>query len=152
MLLGQRLPGAYRGWRVVEKDLYDIAARLREYDPDARLVREDGSGHLGLAVRRKTVLRGDHIAFARRMHDLDTDLPLSGCPDGRVLRFARGADSRRITNWAEWWRQMYAAEARAEALREKAWADTDGDHAEHMVHSFGKDSTHKPRAFIGAGL
>ena len=149
MLLGQRLPGAHSGWRVVEGDLHDIAGRVREYDPDARLVREDGTGQLGLAVwqRKHAYIPGGAFAFAKRMFDPDTDLPLTHA-DGRVLRVQRGSDSRRFADLRVWHRMVAKAEAEREAREAAEIHESYGDHAERFVHALSKDVPAKPRAFI----
>lgn len=149
MLLGDRLPDAYSDWRVVEGDLHDIAGRVREYDPDARLVRQDGTGHLGLAVwlRNHDLIRGGAFTLAREMYDLDTDKPLTGVPDGRCLRFQRAADSRRrgIGNW----RARRAASRIAREEREhQEILESYGDPSERFVHALKKDVTAKPRAYV----
>lgn len=149
MLLGDRLPDAYTDWRVVEGDLHDIAGRIREYDPNARLVRNDETGQLGIAVwhERHDLIQGGAFVLAREMYDLDTDLPLTGCPDGRCLRFQRAADSRRrgVGNWRA---RREAARIAREQRESREIHDGYGDHAERFVHALSKDVTAKPKAFV----
>jgi len=153
LLLGQMMPGPVSGWRFVEKDLHDIAGRVREYDADARLVREDGSGQLGLARWQKSNLfnNGGYWTLARAMHDLDTDAPLTGEPDARCLRFQRSTDSwgRSLRKWQERSKHaMWMAEKRAEdQMRAENL-----EHAERFVHALKKDVSARPRAFIPADV
>jgi len=149
MLLGSRLPGPAAGWRFVEKDLHDIARQVVEYDAKARLVREDGSGHLGLA----RYVDGDRFflrpqwVLARKIHDLDTDNPLEREPDARVIRFMRSSDrrGRDMRRWRE-------ASKHADWMREKREFDEiddlNGDHAERFMNAMKKDVSARPRAYI----
>ena len=150
MLLGQKLPGAYSGWRFVEGDLYDIAGRVREYDQEARLVREDGSGNLGLAVWQHNHFQvpGGTWTLARIIHDLNTDTPLDGEPDARVIRFMRATDSRRFANIETWNRKVKEATRARELRKDLATEEGFGDHAERYVHAYGKDLGVTKRAFF----
>lgn len=150
MLLGPSMPAPYSDWRFVEADLYDTVSRVREYDDDARIVRQDGTGHLALARWHRTseLIKGGTWLFARQIHDLDTDLPLAGEPDGRVIRFMRATDSQRITDIHRWIRRVRSAELRAEAREREGVIDGEGDHAERMVHAMRRDAGIKRRAYI----
>lgn len=154
MPLGQRLPAPTSDWRVVEGDLHDIARRMREYDPDARLIRQDQTGHLGIAVEQRRGIRR-RLMFAKSMYDLRTDRPLTGVPDARALACQRAYDGRRFTtrqNWLDWHRAMNLSDVRREAREDGAASDQNGDIAEQFAHTFKKESPHRPRAFIGQGL
>lgn len=120
MLLGAQLP-LDQGWRVVEGDLYDVANRVREYDPDARLVREDESGALGLARinREHPVMPGEVLVFAAHSLDPETGQRLYGEPDARVVRHQRIADGHTIKNTTVWARRRRDA-LRADRERERA--------------------------------
>ena len=150
MLLGDRLPGAYTDWRVVEADLHDIAGRVREYDSLARLVRNDETGQLGLARWQDNhyLIRGGALAFARAMHDLETDAPLTGAPDERCMRFMRAADSRRLRSMREWYRRSRDASYRRESEVEEASYEENHPHAERIVHAMRKDTSVNPFAFF----
>lgn len=150
MLLGKPMaPSTVSGWRFVESDLHDIASRVTEYDQDARLVREDETGQLGLARWQHSNLlcAGGYWALARAIHDLDTDLPMMGEPDARVIRFQRATDSygRNLRKW-------YEKSQDAEWRREKRWEDdvydSNGDHAERFVSALAKDVSAKPRTYV----
>lgn len=149
MLLGSRLPGPVAGWRFVEKDLHDIARQVTEYDAKARLVREDGSGHLGLA----RYVDGDRFfirpqwVLARKLHDLDTDLPLTREPDARVMRFMRSTDSRGRDR-AKWRRQSQHAQWMREKREFDAIDDLNGDHAERFVNALKRDVSARPRTYV----
>lgn len=149
MLLGQKLPAPYQTWRVVEGDLYDVAGRVREYDPEARLVRNDQTGQLGLGVWHKThPIPGGALTLAREMFDLDTDAPLIGEPDPRALRCQRGYDIRRWGNVRNFQRAQAAAADRREFRNALASEESFGDHSERYVHAYGKDLGVTKRAFI----
>lgn len=153
MLLGARMPGPISGWRFVERDLHDIASRVRDYDADARLVREDRSGQLGLArwQQSNAFMGGGYWTVAKRMFDLDTDLPLDGEPDGRVLRIQRASDAwgRDLNDWN---RRVTQAEWLRERRADLAMSEENGEHAERFVHALRKDVSARPRAFIPAGI
>ena len=144
------MPGLVRGWRFVEDDLYDIASRVIEYDQDARLIREDGTGHLGLArwVQSDLYASGGYWAFVREIHDLSTDLVLTGEPDARVIQWMRASDNRRIRNWAEWHRAVDYSTRRQELAQEREMDDVHGDMGERFVNALKKDVSARPRAFI----
>jgi len=154
MLLGRPLtPSTTAGWRAVEDDLHGIAGRVVEYDADARLVREDGTGHLGLMrwQNDSRLIAGGYWAFVRTLHDLDTDLPLKGEPDGRVIRWMRSSDSRGrdLRKWAE---QSKHAHWMREKRTEDAMRDENREHAERFVSALRKDVTARPRAVIPADV
>ena len=140
-------------WRVVEGDLHDIARRVQEYDPATRLVRQDGSGHLGLAVEQKRGLRR-FLMLAKPLYDLTTDQPLTGAPDARVLSIQRASDGRRLDKqgWRDWNRALDLQERKAELRGRKATEDFDGDSAEQFAFHWRTQTTHRPRAFVGKGL
>jgi hypothetical protein len=150
VLLGDRLTGAYTDWRVVEDDLYHIARRVQEYDSEARLIRNDESGQLGLArwVDNYYLTGKRGLTFARAMHHLDDDSPMTGNPDGRVLKFMAAADSRRFRDMREWYARSHDAERRRE---DRVWEESyeeNRPHAERFVHNMRKDVSAKPFAFI----
>lgn len=150
MLLGSRLPGAYPDWRIVEGDLYDISRRVREYDSNARLIRKDGAGTLGLAVWQPDhpVVKGGGFTFVREVVDLTTDTPLTGAPDERVIRFMRATDSRRLRNLNDWYRRSFDAHQRREIRAADASYVENYEHADRYVHALGKDMGSGRRAFI----
>lgn len=133
----------------MEGDLHDIASRVREYDPEARLVREDETGQLGLAVwhHKHPEIKGGALTLARRMYDLDTDLPLTR-PDARCLRFQRASDSRRFSDLSVWHKRTALYDVAREARQEAEILESYGDHSERFVHALSKDVSTKPRAFI----
>lgn len=144
------MPGLVRGWRFVEDDLYDIASRVIELDQDARLIREDGSGVLGLArwVQSDLFASGGYWAFVRELHDLTTDEPMTGEPDARVISWMRASDNRRIKNWSEWYRALDRADARRKHAEEHAMDDVHGDMGERFMNALKKDVSARPWAFI----
>ena len=150
MLLGERLYGSYSNWRVVEDDLYHVAGRMREYDTDSRLVREDETGNLGIGVfqRNHFEVPGGALVLARQMYDPETDEPLVGEPDARVLRCQRSYDSRRFSDMRTWVRMVRDAGYRREVRKEAETFDSFGDHSERYMHAYSKDVVTKPRAFF----
>jgi hypothetical protein len=144
------MPGLVRGWRFVEDDLYDIASRVIELDEDARLIRQDGSGVLGLArwVQSDLFASGGYWFFVRELHDLTTDEPMTGEPDARVIHWMRASDNRRIRNRAEWHRASERAEQRRRDAEDHEMDDEHGDMAERFMNVMKKDVSARPRAFI----
>lgn len=153
MLLGPYIPGPVGGWRFVERDLYDITSRVIEYDQDARLVREDGTGNLGLArwIPSDWFIKGGYWQLARTVHDLDTDTPLAGVPDGRVMRFMRAADSRG-RDLRKWKNQSTIAHWMREKRQYDQMHEENLEMAEIFMHKLGKDVGTGKRAFIRKGL
>lgn len=151
MLLGDRMTGAYTDWRVVEDDLYDISSRVKDYDSEARLIRQDGTGLLGIARyidnHYETGKRG--LAFAREAVDLSNDQPLTGCPDARIIRFMEGTDSRRIRRMKDWYMRTLDAHWRREARAEQAEYENQYENAERFVHAMREDLSAKPFAAVG---
>lgn len=146
MLVGERLP-LFDEWSVVDRDLYGIAGRVREYDPDARLlVHEDGSLGLGrvtvfMGVRMLVPARGcvDWFAGTRV-------LPvLTGEPDARVLFDQRVSDSHRIKDRAGWFaRRMDAVEA-AKARVKAERSEWTAEQSERFVNVLArKDLGYRP--------
>jgi hypothetical protein len=149
MLLGQTLPDPYQDWRVVEGDLYDIASQVREYDSDARLVRNDQTGQLGLGVWHKAhPIPGGALVLAREMFDLTTDAPLTGIPDQRVLRCQRSYDSRRFGDIRVWQRMQAKARDRRAFKAALGTEESFGDFSEQYVHHYGRDLGATNRAFF----
>ncbi len=148
MLLGHKLPAPYSSWRVVERDLYDVSGRVREYDEDARLVREDESGQLGLGVHIRRHGVPGPLVLARPMHDLDTDLPLEGEPDGRVIHFMRATDSRRFHDIRTWQRMVKDAGDKRAYKAAMSSEESFTEKAEQYVHAYGRDIGATKRAFF----
>lgn len=126
MLIGSELPFD-EGWFVVEGDLYDVHRRVKEYDPDALLVRDSESGHLGLARFNPStpITPGGAYILSATCLDPRTSEPLSGEPDPRVLSFQRIADGHRIDNltvWARRRRDAMAAQRAAQKAERSEWS------------------------------
>ena len=112
----------YEDWRFVEEDLYDISRRVTEYDSEARLARQNDTGHLGLARRIANPLDGGgHIwVIARRLQDKDTGEPLAAEPDARVLDEQQSSDAFRcqdLPRWRKAQQRMWVLEEEAKRLR-----------------------------------
>lgn len=127
MRLGPELPYD-PGWEAVEDDLYSISDRVREYDEDALLVRESGSGRFGIAhFNRLTNLRpGGCYMLAAICMDPETRAHLRGTPDARILRFMRIADGHRrigdINAWVRRRRDAMAAKREADKAQRREWS------------------------------
>lgn len=95
----------YPHWQFVEGDLHDIHNRVTEYDAEAKLARDSFSGQLGLArkVSNPDPDGAGHCwLIAKRLIDPETDEPLTGEPDKRVLDLQREADAWRVGNLDAW--------------------------------------------------
>lgn len=122
MRLGPELPYD-PGWEVVEDDLYSISDRVRQYDKDAQLVRESGSGRLGIA-RFSDPMRAHVLAVV--CMDPQTRAPLASCPDGRVIQFMRIADGHArihdLNGWVRKRRDAVAAQREAQKAGMREWS------------------------------
>lgn len=111
------------GWEAVEDDLYNISDRVRQYDKDAQLVRESGSGRLGIA--RFNPSMQTHLLSVMCM-DPETRAPLASCPDGRVLQFMRIADGhariKDINGWVRKRRDLLAAQRESQKAGMREWS------------------------------
>jgi hypothetical protein len=127
MRLGPELP-LDPGWEVVEDDLYHISERVREYDADACLVRESGSGRLGIGRfnRLTDLIPGGYIMLAAVCMDPETKAPLTKAPDGRVLQFMRIADGHSrihdVNGWVRKRRDLLAAQREAQKNARREWS------------------------------
>lgn len=102
MRVGSSVPGILNeNWCFVAEDQHDICRRVRELDADARLAVNTLTRQLGI-VRHVTldvdpdIIQADPhntwiIAF--RAKDPETDAPLDGEPDARVLELMRLYDT-----------------------------------------------------------
>lgn len=139
MRLGEHLPTLiYSDWRFVEEDMYNVCGRVQDYDPGARLVRHDSSGHLALAVwnDKSPVYTGGAWMVAKRLYYPGTDDPWTGEPDARILDIQRDSDSHRVKNLADWRRkEKLAWEAEHEA-RERAARQDSAEFAEGFVDAY----------------
>lgn len=158
MLLGPPMPAPFTAWRFVEGDLHDIAKRVREHDKDARLVRQTGTGRLGLArwVASTPFTIGGRWALAAEVRDPQTGEPLTGEPDPRVvtcqLAFDGWHHTRSRQSAYEYRRRVQDKRWRDEANEHKAIEDGEGENAERFVHALRKDVSSKPRAFMPRGV
>jgi len=134
LLLGTELPFD-PGWHVVEGDLYDISARVKEYDEDVALVRDADTGHLGLARLNRLIPNAPDGAFLLAVQCIDpiNGGPLAGEPDARVTLYQRIADKHRTSEsprvWARRRRDALAAERAAHRIANADWNDS-------MAHEF----------------
>lgn len=146
MRLGEHLPTLiYSDWRFVEDDVFNVCGRVREYDPAARLVRQDSTNHLALAVwnDKSPVFTGGAWMVAKRLYYPGTDDPWTGEPDARILEIQRAADSQRIANLAEWRRKEKLAWDAENEAREREAQEHSKEFAEGFVDAFrAGDGTH----------
>ena len=138
MLLGESLV-LFPEWRLVEADRYDITGRVREYDPDARLVvNEDGELGLARFDKHSSLMPGGALIYARTCVDWaagTNPLPeLVGTPDARVLWDQRVTDAHRIRNFDTWNRAMRDKRRAAEARRKLRNRDWNREMAERFVN------------------
>lgn len=150
MLLGDELP-LDPGWRLVENDLHDIHRRVREIDQDARLVREDGTGRLGLARFNSAAGLNPGGAFVLSTWCIDpaTRADLTGEPDGRVIQFQRIADGHKITDLKGFTRKRRdALAARRERVKQERREANKPFAQEYAWRRERIDNGRRPRAAI----
>lgn len=141
MRLGEPIGSAlYDDWRFVEEDMHNISGRVTEYDSEAKLARQEESGHLGLARRINAPFDGGgHIwVIARRLHDEETGEPLTGEPDKRVLDEQRRADAFRIDNLDRWRKAQERMWILDQEVRHAREIEKQMEHAEEFVWTFRK--------------
>lgn len=134
MLVGDRLP-LDPDWSVVEGDLYDISRRVREYDSEARLVRNDQSGALGLArvMPAESEFPAGTIVFAAYCLDPASAQRMYGEPDGRVLKHQMIADGHRIQNHTVWVRRRRDAMRAERDAEQRGRAEWSREMAKELV-------------------
>ena len=141
MRLGEPIGSAlYEDWRFVEEDMHNIGERVTEYDSEAKLARQEESGHLGLARRINAPFDGGgHIwVIARRLHDEETGEPLTGEPDKRVLDEQRRADAFRVDNLDRWRKAQERMWIIDQEVRRAREIEKQMEHAEEFVWTFRK--------------
>lgn len=142
MRLGEPIGSVlYEDWRFVEEDMHNISERVTEYDGEAKLARQEETGHLGLARRINSPFDG-HGGYvwliARRLHDEDTGEPLTGEPDKRVLDEQRRADAFRIDNLDRWRKTQERMWVLEEEVRRAKEVAAQMANAEEFVWNFRK--------------
>jgi hypothetical protein len=141
MRLGEQIGSVlYDDWRFVEEDMHNISGRVTEYDSEAKLARQEETGHLGLARRINSPFDGGgHIwVIARRLHDQETGEPLTGEPDARVLDEQQSSDAFRVDNLDRWRKaqeRMWVLDQEVRAARE---VERNMENAEEFVWTFRK--------------
>lgn len=140
----------YEDWRFVESDLYNIADRVTEYDSEARLARQEDSGHLGLARRIASPFDGGgHIwVIARRLQDKETGEPLTGEPDARVIDEQQSSDAFRcqdLDRWRKAQERMWVLEEEAKHARA---VEENMANAEEFVWTFRKKDLGRKDAIL----
>lgn len=152
MLLGPQMPSDTQpAWRFVESDLHGVARRVREYDPDARLVRQDTTGQLGLArfVRPCPAAGSGAWKLARKLYDLRDDSPLDGEPDQRVLECQRAFDAwRRARMLRDHQRMMERWHAAEGERRRREGEESLGEIPDEMAYLMRRESGVKNTIFV----
>jgi hypothetical protein len=141
MQLGEPIGSVlYDDWRFVEEDMHNISGRVTEYDSEAKLARQEETGHLGLARRINAPFDGGgHIwVIARRLHDEETGDPLTGEPDKRVLDEQRRADAFRIDNLDRWRKAQERMWVLDQEVRHAREIESQMANAEEFVWTFRK--------------
>jgi hypothetical protein len=141
MRLGEPIGSVlYDDWRFVEEDMHNISGRVTEYDSEAKLARQEETGHLGLARRINAPFDGGgHIwVIARRLHDEETGDPLTGEPDKRVLDEQRRADAFRIDNLDRWRKAQERMWVLDQEVRHAREIESQMANAEEFVWTFRK--------------
>lgn len=142
MRLGEPIGSVlYEDWRFVEEDMHSISERVTEYDSEAKLARQDETGHLGLARRINSPFDG-HGGYvwliARRLHDEETGEPLTGEPDKRVLDEQRRADAFRVDNLDRWRKTQERMWVLEQEVRHAKQVESQMANAEEFVWNFRK--------------
>jgi len=153
MLLGPKMPGMTEpAWRFVERDVHGVARQVREYDPDARLVRQDRTGQLGLARfwRPCAAAESGEWKLARFLFDLRDDTPLDGEPDQRVLECQRAFDAWRSARALREYRRAVARwDAGEDDRRRRETEESLGEIPDEMVHLMRRENGVKNTIFVG---
>lgn len=152
MRLGEPIGSVlYEDWRFVEEDMHDISSRVTEYDSEAKLARQEGTGHLGLARRINSPFdgHGGHVwLIARRLHDEETCEPLTGEPDKRVLDEQRRADAFRVDNLDRWRKTQERMWILEEEVRHAREVEKQMESAEEFVWTFRKKDLGRKDAIL----
>lgn len=152
MLLGPQMPtDTQPAWRFVESDLLGVARRVREYDPDARLVRQDVSGQLGLArfVRPCPAADSGSWKLARLLYDLRDDSPLDGEPDQRVLECQLAFDAwRRARMLRDHQRMMERWQESEDERRRREGEESLGEIPDEMAYLMRREAGVKNTIFV----
>lgn len=152
MRLGEPIGSVlYEDWRFVEEDMHDISSRVTEYDSEAKLARQEGTGHLGLARRINSPFdgHGGHVwLIARRLHDDETGEPLTGEPDKRVLDEQRRADAFRVDNLDRWRKTQERMWILEEEVRHAREVEKQMESAEEFVWTFRKKDLGRKDAIL----
>lgn len=152
MRLGEQIGSAlYEDWRFVEEDLHNIATRVTEYDSEARLARQEETGHLGLARRIDSPFDGGgHIwVIARRLRDQETGEPLTGEPDARVLDEQQSSDAFRVDDLDRWRKTQERMWVLDQEVRRAREIENEMENAEKFVWTLrNKDMGQKTKIWV----
>jgi|GEM_PF-2327726 len=136
MVLGDQIGSVlYEDWRFVTEDMFRTAERVTEYDSEAKLARQNETGHLGLARRIQSPFGGGGFIWviARRLHDEETGDPLTGEPDGRVLDEQRRSDAFRVDDLDRWRKTQERMWVLDQEVRHAKSVEENMEHAEKFV-------------------
>lgn len=141
MQIGEQIGSVlYEDWRFVTADLHNISDRVTEYDSEARLARQEETGHLGLARRIAAPFDGGgHIwVIARRLHDKESGEPLTGEPDARVLDEQQSSDAFRCQDLDRWRKAQERMWILDQEVRHARGVEENMANAEEFVWTFRK--------------
>jgi hypothetical protein len=148
--LGGEVPGIHTdAWLFVADDTHGIARQVREYDSDARLVAHAETQELAIARWvQESFCPGGAWVIVCKCFDPDTEQPLTGEPDSRVMTLLRRADT-----WRRRYPERYARAARRvlegrERLRRAELAERNRELAERAVHRYRKNEGIKTKASV----
>lgn len=148
------------GWKPVPPgDLFDIANRVQELDPEAILVRyvaRDGAyphGQLGVArwVEDQELdgSRTQYWWLAITCRDPATAEPMVGVADGRILMMMRLYDSWRSDNTtADTLREARRIRREADAAERREYREKVGPTVERTVHELRREAGVKDRIYV----
>lgn len=156
MRLGEQIGSVlYEDWRFVEEDLHNIADRVTEYDSEARLARQEETGHLGLARRIDAPFDGGgHIwVIARRLRDKETGEPLTGEPDARVLDEQQSSDAFRVDDLDRYRKAQERMWILDQEVRRAREIEAEMENAEKFVWTLrNKDLDRKDKIWVPASV
>ena len=136
MRLGTEVPGILTDkWLFVADDAHNIAQRVRDYDSESRLVAHAETHELAIArwVQASFCPGGAYI-IAFKCFDPDTEEPIIGEPDARVLELLKRADTWRRRNPHRFYRATQKIIERREAHNRSLMHDRAAEIARRSVH------------------
>lgn len=153
MRLGEDVPGILTDhWKFVAEDPGDFVTKVKQYDPEARLVIHVGTGQLGVAryVKAEFAPEGAWM-IAFRAKDFETGEPLTGDPDKRILELMGRFDTWARNNPKRLARAAEETLRRREEYLSDEVRQANYENALKFIHDYKKKSGQSGRIFVPAG-